>query len=318
MSLRIGLVGCGYMGTLHARKLAQLAAEDATIRFVGVADVDLERAEALGKRHSVPAFAEGAQLVPDLDALIVAVPTVEHFKVVQHALECSIDVLVEKPVAANLAEAQALLDGASRAGLVMQVGHLERFNGALQAIQHRVDQPRYIEAHRLGPFSERAMDIDVVRDLMIHDLDILQQLLGEEPERIEAVGVPVVSPNVDIANARLTYPSGCVANLTASRVSATPTRRIRFFQPGACISADFLAQSAVVAHRKRGADGARPSFVVEEIDAARGDALLAQLRAFVHAVLSRERPLADGPRAIGALRTALRINAAMRPPNALD
>jgi len=318
MSLRIGLAGCGYMGTLHARKLEQLAAEAGTVRFAGVADVDLERAEALGKRHSVPAFAESAQLLAHVDALIVAVPTVEHFKVVHRALECGIDVLVEKPVAANLAEAQALLAGASRAGLVMQVGHLERFNGALEAIQHRVHQPRYIEAHRLGPIPDRAIDIDVVRDLMIHDLDILQQLLGEEPEHIEAVGVPVVSPNVDIANARLSYPSGCVANLTASRISATATRRMRFFQRGACVSADFLAQSATVAHREPGAVASRPSFVVQEIDTVRCDALLAQLQAFVHAVVSRERPRVDSTRVMGALRTALRINAAMRPPSASD
>jgi predicted dehydrogenase len=306
------------MGTLHARKLEQLCAEDAGVRFAGVADVDPERAESLGQRHAVPAFEEAGKLIPQVDGLIVAVPTVEHFKVVQRALEAGVDVLVEKPVAANLVEAEELIAIASGAGLVLQVGHLERFNGALEAIQHRIRSPRFIEAHRLGRFPERATDIDVVRDLMIHDLDILQQLLGEEPERIEAVGVPVLSPNVDVANARLCYPSGCVANLTASRVSAAPMRRIRFFQRDACVSADFLERSAWVARRTPPSAAQPAAIAVEQLDVGRGDALLAQLRAFSRALVSRERPLVDGPGAMGALRTALRVNAAIADLDAFD
>jgi predicted dehydrogenase len=160
----------------------------------------------------------------------------------------------------------------------------------------------------MGPFSERATDIDVVRDLMIHDLDILQQLLGEEPDRVESIGIPVLTPNVDIANARLSYPSGCVANLTASRVSRTPMRKIRFFQPNGYFSIDFLEQSAVVFRRERAGEGAEPEIQIERPVVSRGDALLAQLRCFLEALRTRVQP--DGA-ALGALRTALRVIDAM-------
>ena len=164
----------------------------------------------------------------------------------------------------------------------------------------------------MGPFSHRATDIDIVRDLMIHDLDILQQVLGEQPQRIEAVGIPVLTPNVDIANARLVFPSGCVANLTASRVSNTPQRKLRFFQRDGCVSIDFLAQSATVFRREIG-DLGEPQIVIDEIEVGRRDALLSQMRAFVRAVRTRERPRVDGLGGLDALRTAVRVVDAMLP-----
>jgi len=241
----------------------------------------------------------------------VAVPTVEHYAVVREALERRIDVLVEKPIAASLEQAESLLSLAKSADRILQVGHLEWFNTAMQHIRTRIRKPRFIEAHRMGPFPDRATDIDVVRDLMIHDLDILQRLLGEEPERIEAVGVPVLSDSVDIANARLTYPSGCVANLTASRVSATPMRKIRFFQADGYLSVDFLEQSALVARRQPGKQGERPRIEIEKLEVDRGDALYDQLAAFVLALRTRERPRVDGADGSGALRSALRVNSAI-------
>ncbi|MBW2698872.1 MAG: Gfo/Idh/MocA family oxidoreductase, partial [Deltaproteobacteria bacterium] len=249
-------------------------------------------------------------LLPWVDAVIVAVPTIEHYGVVRAALEEGVDVLVEKPIAATLDEAQRLLRLAEEGGRVLQVGHLEWFNAAMEVIRGQIREPRFVEAHRIGPFPDRATDIDVVRDVMIHDLDILQQLLGEEPERIEAVGVPVLTRNVDIANARLVYPSGCVANLTASRVSPSPVRRIRFFQLDGYFSVDFLEQTAVVVRREEGSLG-EPAIKVEKIEVSRGDALLAQLRSFVRAVRTRDRPMVDGPTGLGALRTAIRVNQAM-------
>jgi predicted dehydrogenase len=196
---------------------------------------------------------------------------------------------------------------------VLQVGHQEWYNPALRVIRERVRSPRFVEGHRLGPFTERATDVDVVRDLMIHDLDIIQQLLGEEPERVEAVGVSVMTDTVDIANARLAFPGGCIANLTASRVSTVPVRRLRLFERSACFDVDFLARSAAIARRPdhpSGKPGASDELEVEveELKTEAEDTLLAQLRAFVAGVGERRPP---EPGSVGALRTALRVVAAM-------
>jgi predicted dehydrogenase len=195
---------------------------------------------------------------------------------------------------------------------VLQVGHLEWFNSALERIRDRIRNPRFVEAHRMGPFSDRATDIDIVRDLMIHDLDILQQILGEQPDGIEAIGISVLTPNVDIANARLTFPSGCVANLTASRVSTTPQRKLRFFQRDGCVAIDFLAQSATVFRRQQ-LDREPPQLTMEELHVDRSDALIAQLQDFIQAVRTRERPKVDGVGGLDALRTAVRVVEAMQP-----
>ncbi len=310
-SLRIGVVGAGYMGPLHADKLTQLAATDPALALAGIVDIKPLRALAAARRFGVPAYEDVCEILPHVDALIVAVPTVEHYRVVRSALEAGVDVLVEKPIAASLDEAERLLELSHRHGRVLQVGHLEWFNAAMDVIRDHFRRPRYAEAYRIGPFPDRATDIDVVRDLMIHDLDILQQLLGEEPMQIEAVGVPVLTPNIDIANARLVYPGGCVANLTASRVSASPMRMIRFFQPDGYFSVDFLNQAGVVARRSAVVPGGSPQISAAKIDVTPGDALLGQLRAFVHAVRTRERPRVDGLNGLGALRTAVRVHDAI-------
>lgn len=310
--LRIGLIGAGYMGSLHAEKLSALQVSGHGLGLVGVADVIASRAETLGRRYGVPGYGDFRALLPHLDAAIVAVPTVGHHEVVRVALEAGVDVLVEKPIAATLDEAEQLLLLAQQNRCVLQVGHLEWFNSAMQVIRDYISRPIFIEAQRVGPFPDRAMDIDVVRDLMIHDLDILQQLLGDEPERIEAVGVPVVGPEVDFANARLSWKNGCVANLTASRVSPTPMRQIRFFQEDGYFSVDFLEQAAVVA-RRESLPGEPVRIEVEKLEVPRGDALLAQLESFAQALRTRSRPRVDGAGGLGALRTALRVNAAMPP-----
>jgi len=317
--MRIGVIGAGHMGSLHAEKVARLSAEARSLSLAGVADVVAERARALGGRLEVPGFADNAALLERCDAVVVAVPTVDHLAVVRLALEAGCDVLVEKPIAATVEEGEALLDAARARRRVLQVGHLEWFNGALRPIREHIRRPRFVEAHRLGPFAHRATDIDVVRDLMIHDLDILQQLLGEEPQRVEAIGVPVVTSQVDIANARLTYPGGCVANLTASRVSPTPMRKLRFFQPDGYFSLDFLEQTAVVLRREQRGEQA-PRVTMERLDTGGGDALESQLCAFAEAVRTRKLPApaaGDGSGALGALRTALRVIEAMPAPDDL-
>ncbi len=314
-NLAIAVVGSGHMGSLHAQKVVALAEAGEPVRLVAVADIRGERAQALGRKLGVPHFSDAAEALVGADAVIVAVPTVSHFSVVMRALDADCDVLVEKPIAATLAEAEKLLEIADARGLLLQVGHLEWFNNAMQIIHDCIRRPRFIEAHRLGPFTERATDIDVVRDLMIHDLDILQQLVGEEPERIEAVGVPVLSGSTDIANARITFPDGCVANLTASRVSPAPMRKLRFFQRDGYFSIDFLAQSGVVIRRESNGSAGTPEIKVEKMEVDRGDALLAQLREFTSKVQTRARPRVDGKDGLGALRTALRVIDAIAPFN---
>jgi predicted dehydrogenase len=276
-----------------------------------VFDVDRERAAGVAARLGVPAFPSADSLCRAADALVVAVPTVDHHAVARAALETGLDVLLEKPISATLEQAESLVDIVERSGRVLHVGHLEWHNAALRVVRDRVRSPRFVEVHRVGPFAPRGTDVDVVRDLMIHDLDILQQLLGEEPERIDAVGVPVLTDQIDIANARIRFPSGCVADLTASRVAALPKRRMRFFQLDGCVSVDFLAPSATVVRRaSRGGNGA-PRIETEELSLVPEDALLAQLRAFAQAVAKRDALAESARSALGALRTALRVVAAM-------
>jgi predicted dehydrogenase len=312
---RIAVIGCGYMGSLHAAKVAVLAAEGA-VRFAGAADLELDRAEKAAAPHGARATADHRDLFAEADAAVIAVPTVRHFAVVSEALDAGLDVLVEKPIAATLAEAEKLLGLARERGRILQVGHLEWFNAAVQKVRSSIHGTRFIEAHRLGPFPGRATDVDVVRDLMIHDLDIVQRLLGEEPERIDAIGVPVLSGEVDIANTRLHYPGGCQANFTASRVSPTPIRKVRFFQPDGYFSIDFIAQSVVIARRVRSAETGERTIDIQTLEIDREDALLNQLRAFRTAIETREVPAGAGQEALAALRTALRVVAAM-PPLAL-
>ncbi len=309
---RVAVIGCGYMGTLHAAKVAALAREG-TLRFAGAADLDLARAEAAAHPHGALATADFRALLEVADAAVVAVPTVRHYEVVRAALEAGIDVLVEKPISASLAEAEKLLALARERGCIVQVGHLEWFNAAVQKVRSQIRSPRFVEAHRMGPFPGRATDVDVVRDLMIHDLDIVQRLIGEEPERIDAIGVPVLSSEVDIANARLHYPGGCQANFTASRVSPTPIRKVRFFQPDGYFSIDFIAQSVVIARRVRSPETGERSIEIQTLEIDREDALLAQLRAFADAVRTRQVPAGAGAEALAALRTALRVMDALPP-----
>lgn len=313
--LRVLVVGAGHMGRLHAAKVATSLPGQVTL--AGVVDRHRDRAEALAAASGgVPAATEALALAGAADAAIVAVSTVAHAEVAGALLDAGLDVLVEKPIAATVAEAEALLARAARAGRVLQVGHLEWHNAALRAVRERVTRPRFVEAHRMGPFPARATDVDVVRDLMIHDLDVVQRLLGEEPETVEGIGVPVLSQQADLANARLRFPGGCVANLTASRVSPTPLRKLRLFQADGYLSVDFLARTALVA-RRAGAPEAPRVEVEPVVIPAPEDALEAQMRAFAAAVRERRDASGSAAAAVRALRTALRVVAAMPPLEAL-
>jgi predicted dehydrogenase len=317
VTIRIAVVGAGHMGTHHARKVSELARSDAGVRLVAVCDLELERARTAVRDSGASAHRELGAALADADAAIVAVPTVAHHGVVEEALERGLDVLVEKPIATSVAEAEKLVTRARELGRILQVGHLEWFNAAMRRVRSRIRRVRFVEAHRLGPFPGRATDVDVVRDLMIHDLDIVQRLVGEEPDRVDAVGIPVLSGEIDIANARLHFPGGCVANLTASRVSPTPLRKMRFFQPDGYFSIDFLEQAVVIARRHEPDAAGERRIEVETLSIDRDDALLGQLRAFLDAVRTRRIEAGAAVDGISALRTALRIVEEMPPVDEL-
>ena len=319
-ALRIAVIGAGVMGGHHARKVRDRAQRDGDVALIGVCDAQLERARAVGGELGAPVATEPAELFAKADAAIVAVSAVAHYEVARRALEAGLDVLVEKPIAATLTEADALVELARSRARVLQVGHQEWFNAAMRVVREQIDRPRFAEIHRLGPFPERGTDVDVVRDLMIHDIEILQQLLGAEPERVDAVGVPVLTDHADIANARLTFPGACVANLTASRVSASPMRKFRLFQRDAYFSIDFLAQKAMLFRRVPTPDGGK-KIEMQSLETDPEDALAAQLDVFVEGVRRRSAeglPGVTGAQAASALRTALRVIDAMPETDALE
>jgi predicted dehydrogenase len=299
------------MGRSHAQKVVALCERDPRLVLTSVADLDLAKARRLGAELGAGATADAREAFRGADAAIVAVPTRAHHGLVLAALELGLDVLVEKPMAATLAEAEAMLELAREQGRVLQVGHLEWFNPALRELRGKISEPRYVEAHRIGPYPERGTDVDVVRDLMIHDLDILQRILGEEPDRIESVGACVVSDQLDVANARLGFASGCIANLTASRISRSALRRIRFFPREGCISIDFLARTAAILQLSPSQPGRPPQLATEQLVFDPADALFAQLEDFVSAVRTRKAPAVSGREGLRALRTALRVLEAM-------
>lgn len=312
--IRVGVVGVGYMGRRHALKVRALSQQMSGVELAGVADIDIERAREVSLEVSAPYYDRASALHPHTDAVVVAVPTVAHRAVVHAALAAGLDVLVEKPIAADLEEGEGLLAIARDRGRILQVGHIEWFNAAIPVIRENIRSPHFVEAHRLGSFTNRATDVDVVRDLMIHDLDIVQRLLGEEPEFIDAIGLQVVSDKVDLANARISYPGGCVANFTASRVSTSATRTLRFFQNDGFFSIDFLAQSAAVYRRAETLRPGAPRIEMEELKVDPEDALMAQLRSFAEAVATRRPPTGSGDDGLGALRSALRVVEAMPDP----
>ncbi|MED5263214.1 MAG: Gfo/Idh/MocA family oxidoreductase [Myxococcota bacterium] len=302
--IRVAVIGAGHMGTLHAEKVVALGLDGRAIELAGVCDIDAARAERLARKFGTHATTEVSSLLGMADAAIVAVPTVEHYQIVCRALERDCDVLVEKPITADLEQAENLIKRASERNRVLQVGHIEWFNAGIQAVQPRVHKPRLVEVVRVGPFAGRSTDTDVVRDLMIHDLDLVQQLIGEEPEKIEATGVAVLTDWIDVANARMTFPGGCTANFTASRVSRTSKRKLHIFQSDFSFEIDLSAQQASISHASS-SDSARID--TEVIEAAPRDALLEQLRAFLACIEQAEAPPVGGLDGLGALRTALRV-----------
>src|SRR3989454_647415 len=287
--LRTAVVGVGYLGRFHAEKYA--AHRDAEL--VGVVDVDPGRAREVAAALGVRAFTDHRALAGRVDCASVAVPTQHHFEVARDLLAAGVDVLVEKPVTTTVEEAKALVEFAVRGERVFQVGHLERFNPAVLALEGLVTQPRFIECHRLAPFTERGADVDVVLDLMIHDLDVILSMVQSPLRSVEAVGVPVLTPSVDIANARLRFANGCIANVTASRVSLKRERKLRIFQADAYLAVDHGERRVRICRREPDADG-QAALTLEEREVPEGDALELEVAAFLRAVRGREAPPVSG------------------------
>ncbi len=240
--VRIGIIGVGYLGTQHARILSYL--EEAELK--GVADIDFKKAVEIGNRHGVEYFENFEDMLDEIDAAIVATPTSEHFSISMRLLNEGKSVLVEKPITETVEQAEQLVAKAKKSGAILQVGHLERFNPAVEAIENVISEPKFIEVQRLGSFSARSLDIDVVLDLMIHDLDIILALIKDEVKVIRSSGIHVLSEKIDIANARLEFKSGCVATLTASRVHQGKVRKLRIFEPTSCYSVDYINQEVKI------------------------------------------------------------------------
>ncbi|HEX7050077.1 MAG TPA: Gfo/Idh/MocA family oxidoreductase [Longimicrobiales bacterium] len=311
--LRVGVVGVGSLGFHHARLLREV--EGATV--VGIHDIDADRLEEVARTLELRAFADREQLLDAVDAVVIAVPTTAHEEVAQAAIAHGAHLLIEKPIAPSLEAADRILDAAAAAGTIVQVGHVERFNGALRACEPFLDEPLFVESHRLAPFGTRGTDVAVVLDLMIHDLDVVLTLMPHPVTSLAAVGLPVLTPSTDIANARLEFEGGGVANLTASRVSLERMRKIRFFQRSGYISLDLAAGVGEFLRLRSEVDfapgeplaAASLEDVVERIP-LRGDGaepLLCELTSFVSAALGRGPVTVSGEDGRRALAVALEI-----------
>jgi predicted dehydrogenase len=300
--LRVGVIGVGHLGQHHARLYAALPGAV----LVGVSDTDGDRAKAVADRYGCAAYHDNDALLSQLDAVSVAVPTSAHHAVVKRCLEAGLHVLVEKPISVTEAEAADLVTTARRGKRVLQVGHIERFNPAIRAARPHIQAPGFIECHRLAPFGERGTDVDVVLDLMIHDLDMVLSFAPGPVEEIRAAGVPVLSAKVDIANARIAFQSGCVANLTASRVSMTRMRKLRLFQRDAYISVDYQARQGVICRRAVAAGG-RPEISVEPLQIADDEPLRLQLESFVRSASTGSVPDVSGEDGAAALGLAHQV-----------
>jgi predicted dehydrogenase len=304
--MRVAVIGVGHLGRHHARILSGMDGVD----LVGVADSNIERAREIAEAHATAVVDDPSALAGAVDAVVVATPTASHAAVATPFLEAGVAVLVEKPLARTVDEADAMVTLAASRGATLAVGHTERFNPAFTAARARLTAPRFVEGHRLGTFPDRSLDIDVVFDLMIHDIDLVLATVGSPVVAIDAVGVPVLTPRFDIANVRLRFDNGCIANLTASRISRDRTRKIRFFQPESYVAIDFAAQELEVWRLVRPPAG-MPSIEGGAVSIERAEPLARELDDFVAAVRDRRPPEVTGASGRAALDLAQRITEQM-------
>ena len=307
--IKAAVIGVGYLGRFHAQKYAQAP----QCELVGVVDARQEAREAVAAEVGARPIPDHRELLGGVEAVSVVTPTPAHFAIARDFLEAGAHVLVEKPITETPREAAELIELAARRGRILQVGHLERFNSAILAAEPHLREPRFVECHRLAPYRERGTDVNVVLDLMIHDIDIVQTIVGAPVKTIDAVGTPVFSEDIDIANARITFANGCVVNATASRVSLKTERKMRIFEDDAYLSLD-LQQKILTVIRKRGpGDPAGPLPVtIEEQSLDPGDALKAEIDSFLACIRDGRSPVVTGEAGLMALETAMRVTEQVR------
>ena len=310
--LRVAVIGVGYLGRFHALIYSRMP----DVELVAVVDPDADRAGSVAAEARCAAFTDAAQILDRVDAVSIVAPTMVHLDVAAPFLRRGVHMMLEKPIAATLEQGEEIVSLAERWGATLQIGHLERFNAGVMALAERISSPRYVETQRMGGFSGRATDVDVVSDLMIHDIDIILSLMESPIRQIAAIGTPVLTPHVDIASARLELADGAVANVVASRVSEKTIRRIRVFQPSGYLSLDFVAQTLDLAYRRTVAGAERPEIVRERIQVEPVKPLDRELEAFVDCVRTSRPPLVDGRVGLEALKVALEVQSTISRSNA--
>lgn len=310
--LRVGVVGVGHLGQHHARVYAELD----ECNLIGVADTDRQRGKEIAERHGTGYYEEYRALCDHVDALSLAVPTEYHCEIGLECMRRGIHLLIEKPMSRTLEEADQLLEAARKHQIILQIGHTERFNAAVAKLAEIVEKPAFIESNRLSPFPERSTDIDVVLDVMIHDIDIILSLVKSPVKKLDAVGVPVITSKIDIANTRLEFDNGCIANVTASRASLKRERKLRIFQPEKYISLDYQAQTLAVVElqypeRRHDFPNRRPSIVPYQVEIKKQEPLKAELASFVRCVQTGSTPVVSGSDGRNAMAAAFQILQAM-------
>jgi len=297
--VKIGVIGVGYLGKIHAEKYAHMP----EVELIGVVDIDKGRCQEVAAHTNCQPFYHHRDLLSRVDAVSIAVPTISHYPITKDVFLAGVDVLLEKPITATVQEAQELNALAKERGVIFQIGHLERFNGALAAMNGALKNPLFIEAYRLSPFLGRGTDVDVILDLMIHDIDIILSILGPDIEGVEAVGMPFRSSHIDVAHARILFKGGCVAHISASRIAQEKLRKMVILQKDSYLAVDYIKQSLMITRRgEEGGEGAQVDEVVRE-----HDPLETQLHAFVQSVRERTPPIVSGEDGQQALKVALQI-----------
>lgn len=300
--IRAGVVGIGHLGNYHLQKYAKIS----DCKITAVADTEPDRARQAASLYNCEAFTDHKQMLGKVDAVSIAVPTAWHHRVARDFLAAGIDVLIEKPLCATLEEADDLLELARKNKAVFQVGFVERFNPAVMALEKIITRPVFIEVHRLHPFFERGTDVDVILDLMIHDLDLVLKFVRSPVTNLEAIGVPVLSGKIDISNVRLTFADGCIANLTASRISAKTMQKLRFFGPEGYHAVDTRKREIISFKKTTGPDG-KGQIVQNSIEVGSHDPLEEEIRSFISAVMTRTRPVVSGEEGRSSLALAVEI-----------
>jgi len=301
-TIRAAVIGVGYLGQFHAEKYQQIP----EAKLVAVVDTDEPRCVELSEKYQTRAVFDYREILDQVDAVSIAVPTCFHYKIAKDFLEHGVHVLLEKPITTTIEEADDLIRIAAEKKAVLQVGHLERFNPAVVATENVLNNPRFVESTRIAPFKPRGTDVNIVLDLMIHDIDLIMAFVGSPVREIRAVGAPVLTDKEDIANARIEFENGCVANITASRISFKSERKMRIFQPDAYISIDFQNRKLLVA-RKEGMTPSGPSISVDAESLDAGDAIMDDIRGFLHSIVSGAPPKVTGEDGRKALEIAIMI-----------